>query len=112
MAQDPQKLFEAVRQACLPATWSRGIELTRAEAVVGEGADDDEVVFHVSTRGGMFCPKISIGTASARVARPSASTSLRRSSRGVAPTARAATCRRPSERRDASVTASRAPAEA
>jgi superfamily II DNA or RNA helicase len=60
MAQDLQKLFEAVRKACPPAIWSRGIELTRADAVVGEGVEDDAVVFHVSTRGGMICPKVTL----------------------------------------------------
>jgi len=60
MAKDPQALFEAVRQACAPATWSRGVELTRADAVLGDRASDDEVVFHVSTRGGMICPKVTL----------------------------------------------------
>ncbi|MHC5052922.1 MAG: DEAD/DEAH box helicase, partial [Planctomycetota bacterium] len=58
MTQDPEALFEAVRKACYPATWSRGIELTRADAVVGEGVDEDEAVFRVSTRGGMLCPTV------------------------------------------------------
>jgi superfamily II DNA or RNA helicase len=60
MAQEPERLFEAVRKACPPATWSRGVELTRAGAVVGEGTGDDEVVFHVSTRGGMISPKVTL----------------------------------------------------
>ena len=60
MANGPQALFETVRRACYPATWSKGVELTRFDAVVGEGADDDEVVFRVTTRGGMICPKVTL----------------------------------------------------
>jgi superfamily II DNA or RNA helicase len=60
MAQGLQALFQAVRQACFPATWSRGVELTRADAVVGEGGDDEAIVFRVTTRGGMFCPTVTL----------------------------------------------------
>jgi superfamily II DNA or RNA helicase len=49
-----EKLFEAVRQACPPAVWSRGVELNRASAVHFERADEDEVVFRISSRGGMI----------------------------------------------------------
>jgi len=58
---DPiQRLFEEVRRACTPAIWSRGVELVRADAVLGESADDEEVVFRVSTRGGMISPKVTL----------------------------------------------------
>ena len=60
MAQGLQALFETVRDACFPPTWSRGVELTRMDAVVGERAEGDAVVFRVSTRGGMICPKVSL----------------------------------------------------
>ena len=60
MADRVQALFEAVRKACSPAAWSRGVELTRAGAAVGEGAEDDEVVFRVTTRGGMICPQVTL----------------------------------------------------
>lgn len=56
----PQSLFDAVRAACPPAVWSRGIELTRAESVVSESVCDDEAVFRVTTRGGMVCPKVTL----------------------------------------------------
>ncbi len=49
-----QALFEAVRAACSPGAWSRGVELTRASAVIGERGGEDEVVFRVSIRGGMI----------------------------------------------------------
>jgi superfamily II DNA or RNA helicase len=53
-------MFRAVRRACSPAVWSRGIELARAGAVDVGDATDDEAVFHVSTRGGMICPTVSL----------------------------------------------------
>ena len=31
-----QALFDAVRQACSPHVWSRGVEFTRANAVLSE----------------------------------------------------------------------------
>jgi len=49
-----QTLFEAVREGSATAVWSRGVELTRAGAVIGQRADDDEAVFRISTRGGMI----------------------------------------------------------
>jgi hypothetical protein len=52
-------LFEAVREACSPATWSRGIELSRAGAVQCERADDDEALFRVAIRGGMISRTVS-----------------------------------------------------
>jgi hypothetical protein len=49
-----QVLFEAVRDACPAARWSRGIELSRAGLVRGEQAEADEVVFLVGSRGTMI----------------------------------------------------------
>ncbi len=60
MEDEPRALFEAVRRACPPATWSRGIELVRADAVVGEAAAGAEASFRVTTRGGMICPKVTL----------------------------------------------------
>jgi superfamily II DNA or RNA helicase len=60
MAQASKALFEAVRSSSSPANWSRGIELTRADAVVGQSVSDDEAVFHVTTRGGMISPKVTL----------------------------------------------------
>jgi superfamily II DNA or RNA helicase len=46
------ELFDAVRRACTPERWSRGIELARAAAVRAERTGDEEAVFHVAGRGG------------------------------------------------------------
>ncbi len=46
--------FEAVRKACTPQLWSRGIELVRAGSVVGESASPDEIAVRVATKGGMI----------------------------------------------------------
>jgi len=48
-----QALFEEVRDNCSPQTWSRGVELSRAGAVIGEHTDDEEVVLKVATQHGM-----------------------------------------------------------
>lgn len=48
-----QALFDAVRDACSPKTWSRGVELSRAGAVIGESADAEEIVLKVATQVGM-----------------------------------------------------------
>ena len=50
--------FEAVRKACSPQLWSRGIELVRADAVVGERAGADEVAVRVATKGGMIARNV------------------------------------------------------
>ena len=49
-----QELFDAVRRACSPAAWSRGVELQRAGAVHFDRSDDEEVVFRIAARGGMI----------------------------------------------------------
>ena len=60
MTDARQALFDAVRKTCSPATWSRGIELTRARAVSLHREDDDEVVFLVTRRGGMISREVSL----------------------------------------------------
>jgi len=49
-----QALFEAIRAACSPTVWSRGVELVRAEAVSLEEESSEESTLRVSTRGGMI----------------------------------------------------------
>ena len=44
-----QELFEAIRESCSRATWSRGVELARAGAVHGERAARDQVICRVTT---------------------------------------------------------------
>ena len=53
-------VFEGVRKACAPAVWSRGIELVRAEAVIGERADASEAVLRISTKGGMIARTVTL----------------------------------------------------
>jgi len=60
MAGGPGPLFDAVRKACSPHTWSHGIELNRANSVVGERVEDDEAVFRITLRGGMLCPQVTL----------------------------------------------------
>jgi superfamily II DNA or RNA helicase len=55
-----QALFEAVREACSPATWSRGVELVRAGAVQQERSDEACIVVRVVTRGGIYCPAVTL----------------------------------------------------
>ena len=50
--------FEAVRNACSRELWSRGIELVRADAVVGERAESDEIAVRVATKGGMIARNV------------------------------------------------------
>ena len=60
MAGGPGPLFDAVRKAYSPETWSRAIELHRANSVVGERVDEDEAVYRISLRGGMLCPQVTL----------------------------------------------------
>ena len=46
-----EKLFKTIRQSCSPLIWSRGVELTRENGVVGEKVTDNEVVLRVATAG-------------------------------------------------------------
>jgi len=48
-----QSLFEEVRENCSPGTWSRGVELSRAGAVIAEDTHDEELILKVATRQGM-----------------------------------------------------------
>jgi superfamily II DNA or RNA helicase len=55
-----QTLFEAIQESCSSATWSRGVELVRADAVSGERQAKGEVVLRVATRGGMITPMVTL----------------------------------------------------
>ncbi|MGQ4809841.1 hypothetical protein NKDENANG_03277 [Candidatus Entotheonellaceae bacterium PAL068K] len=48
-----QALFDTVREACSARSWSRGVELSRAGAVIGEHRDGAEVGLKVATQEGM-----------------------------------------------------------
>ena len=53
-----QDLFETVRDRASRSAWSGGVELARAEAVVGEHADEDEIVLRVRTAGSVVHPTV------------------------------------------------------
>ena len=55
-----QELFDAVREECSPGIWSRGVELARGDAVIGQRENDSEVVLQVATRGGMISPTVTL----------------------------------------------------
>ncbi len=55
-----QALFDTIRSECSPRVWSRGVELARADAVIGKRDQRDEVVLQVSTRGGMISPTVTL----------------------------------------------------
>jgi superfamily II DNA or RNA helicase len=54
------ELFDAVRERCGPANWSRGVELARAGSVLGERDAGDEVVLRVATRGGLISRSVTL----------------------------------------------------
>ncbi len=53
-------LFDAVRAACSPGVWSRGVELVRANCVTRESAGDDEIVMRVVARGRPISPRVTL----------------------------------------------------
>lgn len=53
-------LFDAIRSESSPRTWSRGVELARAQAVIGQRDEGQEVVLQVATRGGMISPTVTL----------------------------------------------------
>jgi superfamily II DNA or RNA helicase len=55
-----QALFDTIRSECSTRVWSRGVELARADAVVGRRDETSEVVLQVSTRGGMISPTVTL----------------------------------------------------
>jgi superfamily II DNA or RNA helicase len=59
------RLFDAVREACSPASWSRGVELVRADAVVAEPARAGELALRVATRAGLVSHLVTLREASA-----------------------------------------------
>jgi len=53
-----QDLFETVREQASRSAWSSGVELARAEAVVGEHADETEIVVRVRSSGRVVHPTV------------------------------------------------------
>ncbi|MDJ0866795.1 MAG: DEAD/DEAH box helicase [Myxococcota bacterium] len=60
-----QALFDAIRDECPRAAWSRGVELARADAVSAERAGADEVVARVATPDGRLAPSVTLSIADA-----------------------------------------------
>jgi superfamily II DNA or RNA helicase len=48
-----QALFNAIQEACTKTTWSRAVELVRADAVTSEGPVGEGLAFRVAVRGGL-----------------------------------------------------------
>ncbi|HEY8156281.1 MAG TPA: DEAD/DEAH box helicase [Myxococcota bacterium] len=63
LEKDP--LFDAVRVACSPSAWSRGVELVRADAVLAEPAKAGEVALRVATRAGLVSHLVTLRPESA-----------------------------------------------
>ena len=53
-------LLDAVRAACTPRDWSRGVELARAGAVAGVRRERDEVVLRVALKGAGKSPTVAL----------------------------------------------------
>ncbi|MEZ4383118.1 MAG: DEAD/DEAH box helicase [Nannocystaceae bacterium] len=53
-------LFAAVRRACSPRVWSRGVELARSGAVIGEREEEDEIVLRVAVPGVAVAPEVTL----------------------------------------------------
>jgi hypothetical protein len=53
-----QDLFETVRDRASRSAWSSGVELARAEAVVGEHADETEIVLRIRSSGSVVHPTV------------------------------------------------------
>jgi superfamily II DNA or RNA helicase len=64
-APENDPLFDAVREACSPATWSRGVELVRADAVLSEPARPGEIALRVATRAGLVSHLVTLREARA-----------------------------------------------
>jgi hypothetical protein len=52
------ELFEAIREACERAVWSRGVELARRGAVHTQSAGPDELLLRVEARAGRAAPVV------------------------------------------------------
>ncbi len=55
-----QQLFNAVQSACSKATWSRGVELVRSDAVSGERSSGSEIILRVATRQALIAPLVTL----------------------------------------------------
>ena len=53
-----RSLLAAIREACSAGTWSRGVELARSGAVVGEADEGDEIVLRVRLARAVVSPQV------------------------------------------------------
>ena len=60
MSERWRSIFEAVRGACSPAVWSRGVELSRGNSVHCESVNEDEALFRIALRGGMMSRAVTL----------------------------------------------------
>jgi superfamily II DNA or RNA helicase len=54
------ELLAAIRKACSATTWSRGVELARANAVVIQAETAKDVELQVATKGGLVAPLVTL----------------------------------------------------
>ncbi len=59
-ALSKQSLFEAIRKATLPAVWSQGVKLARADAVSQVRGSDAELTLRVQARGHAIAPTVTL----------------------------------------------------
>lgn len=55
-----KEIFEAIRESCSALVWSRGVELARAGAVVGERDDGSELSLKVTARGKAVAAQVTL----------------------------------------------------
>jgi superfamily II DNA or RNA helicase len=55
-----EALLAAIRNSCAAATWSRGVELARSDAVSVLEQSDKEVELRVATKGGLIAPLVTL----------------------------------------------------
>ncbi len=55
-----EALLAAIRKACSANTWSRGVELARANAVVIQSETTKDVELQVATKGGLVAPLVTL----------------------------------------------------
>lgn len=53
-----KSLLAAIREACSAGTWSRGVELARSGAVIGEADEGDEIVLRVRLARAVVSPQV------------------------------------------------------
>jgi superfamily II DNA or RNA helicase len=53
-------LFRAIRESCSAATWSKGVVLARAGAVVPSRTTDDTIEVRVTSQGSLVAPEVSL----------------------------------------------------